>query len=139
MRTRGPIIAQGPLRLRQVFLTADVYVYMPDPHTLDDLKHATRSVATRGEFNVEELRLLIGKQHSLSRYVPVAIDVLEENPLAEGDYYPGDLLQAVLGVDLEHWRANREQWERVSEIVDSFTFAQARLSEAVQAFRARRP
>ena len=65
--------------------------------------------------------------------------MLEANPLAEGDYYPGDLLQAVLGVDMEHWRANREQWERVSEIVDSYTFAQARLSEAVQAFRARRP
>lgn len=134
-------MAHDSMPMWQVFPTADVYVYMPDPHTLDDLKQATRSVAagTRGEFNVEELRLLIGKQQSLSRYVPIAIDVLEENPLAEGAYYPGDLLQAVLGVEMEHWRANREQWERVSEIVDSFAFAQARLSEAVQAFRARRP
>jgi hypothetical protein len=116
---------------------------MPDPHTLDDLKHAdtaTQAVATQssGGFTVEELRLLVGRQHSLSRYVPIAIDVLEQNPLAEGDYYPGDLLNAVLGVDAAYWRANREQWERVDEIVDAFVFAQARLTDAVQAFRARR-
>ncbi len=113
---------------------------MPDPHTLDDLRNAPQSAASTpgGEFGVEELRLLVGRQQSLSRYVPLVLDVLEQNPLAEGDYYPGDLLHAVLGVDAEYWRANRDQWERVDEIVEAFAFAQARLTDAVQAFRTRR-
>ena len=112
---------------------------MPDPHTLDDLRNATQTAASTSgaEFGVEELRLLVGRQQSLSRYVPLALDVLEQNPLAEGDYYPGDLLHAVLGGDAEYWRANPDQWERVDENVEAFVFAQARLTDAVQAFRAR--
>jgi hypothetical protein len=119
---------------------------MPDPHTLDDLKHPVRGWGEHGsvgtalqpEFGVEELRLLIGRQQSLRRYVPLAIEILEQNPLAEGDYYPGDLLQAVLSVDPNYWRAHRDQWERADEIAESFFFAQARLAEPLQAFRARR-
>jgi hypothetical protein len=119
---------------------------MPDPHALDDLKHPVRDwdgngsvgTATQSDFGVEELRLLIGRQQSLRRYVPLAIEILEVNPLAEGDYYPGDLLHAVLGVDGNYWHAHRDQWERVGEIVESFTFAQARLTDALQAFRNRR-
>jgi hypothetical protein len=119
---------------------------MPDPHTLDDLHDPVRGwgddrpggTATREEFGVEELRLLIARQQGLRRYVPLALDLLEENPLAEGDYYPGDLLHAILNVDGNYWHAHRDQWERVDEIVESFAFAQARLTEALQAFRARR-
>jgi hypothetical protein len=119
---------------------------MPDPHTLDDLQQPVRAwseggpaaTATSSEFGVEELRLLITRQHSLHRYVPLALEILEENTLAEGDYYPGDLLQAVLSVDPNYWRAHRDQWERADEIAESFFFAQARLAEPLQAFRARR-
>jgi hypothetical protein len=118
---------------------------MPDPHALDDLRQPqwqgdAGQIATsaRDDLSVEELRLLIARQKSLPRYVPRALDLLEQNPLAEGDYYPGDLLQAVLNVDVEYWRANREQWERADELVDSLAFAQARLADAFRAFRARR-
>lgn len=115
---------------------------MPDPHTLEDLKRSGGSggVATspQSQLSVEDLRLLIAREQSLSRYVPQAIDLLEENPLAEGDYYPGDLLQAVLDVDVTYWRANRDQWERVDEIVETYAFAHNRLSAALQAFRDRR-
>jgi CDI immunity proteins len=116
---------------------------MPDPHTLDDLMRSARgdgAVATspRSELSVEDLRVLVARERSLDRYVPQAIDLLEQNMLAEGDYYPGDLLQAVLDVDVTYWRAHRDQWERVDEIVETFMFAQGRLSAALQAFRARR-
>jgi hypothetical protein len=89
------------------------------------------------EYAVEDLRGMIDRQLGLHRLVPIAIEVLEENPLAEGDYYPGDLLEAVLRVDKQYWRANREQWEAVGEIVASFTFAEAKLSDALREFRAR--
>jgi CDI immunity proteins len=117
---------------------------MPDPHTLDELKRSARgdgavATSTRSELSVEDLRLLIAREHSLSRYVPQAIDRLEENALAEGDYYAGDLLHAVLDVDVDYWREHRDQWERVDEIVETFMFAQTRLSAALQAFRDSRP
>lgn len=115
---------------------------MPDPHTLEDLRRAGRNggVATtpQSQLAVEDLRLLIAREQSLSRYVPLAIELLEENPLAEGDYYPGDLLHAVLDVDVNYWHAHRDQWERVDEIVETYAFAQSRLSAALQAFRGRR-
>ena len=115
---------------------------MPDPHALDDLRRSGRSggVATSPQpgLSVEDLRLLIAREQSLDRYVPSAIDLLEENPLAEGDYYPGDLLHAVLDVDVNYWRAHRDQWERVDEIVETYVFAQGRLGAAMQAFRDRR-
>ena len=87
------------------------------------------------EYSVEELRVTIGRQLALSRLVPVAIEVLEENPLAEGDCYPGDLLEAVLHVDRQYWRANRDQWEAVREIVDSFRFTEMKLSEPLREFQ----
>jgi hypothetical protein len=118
---------------------------MPDPHALDDLREpqwragdVSLATSERDELGVEELRLLLSRQKSLGRYVPRALDLLERNPLAEGDYYPGDLLHAVLQVDVEYWRANRAQWERAYELVESLAFAQTRLSDALQAFRARR-
>jgi len=116
---------------------------MPDPHTLEDLKRSATAggaVATspRSELSVEDLRLLVSREQSLDRYVPQAIELLEENPLAEGDYYPGDLLHAVLDVDESYWHEHRDQWERVDEIVDSYVFAHTRLGASLQAFRDRR-
>lgn len=90
------------------------------------------------DFTVGDLRVMIGRQLSLRTLVPIAIEVLEENPLAEGDFYPGDLLQAVLEVDKQYWRSNRDQWEAVREIAESFAFTQLKLNEALQTFRARR-
>jgi contact-dependent growth inhibition (CDI) system CdiI-like immunity protein len=89
------------------------------------------------DFTVEDMRIMIGRQLSLRNLVPIAIEVLQENPLAEGHCYPGDLLQAVLEVDRQYWRSNREQWEAVSEIVESVAFAQMKLSGALLKFRAR--
>jgi hypothetical protein len=127
----------------QVCATSDVFcLTMPDPHTLDDLRSARSdgAVATsvRHGLGIEELRLLIAREQSLSRHVPQAIEVLEGNLLAEGDYYPGDLLHAVLDVDVTYWRAHRDQWERVDELVETFAFAQGRLTAPLQVFRARR-
>jgi len=45
-----------------------------------------------GEFTVEDLRIMIGQHIGLPHLVPRALEILEREPLAEGDYYPGDLL-----------------------------------------------
>ena len=56
------------------------------------------------EFTIEDLRILIGQNVGLPYLLPLAIERLEENPLAEGDYYPGDLLKSVLIIEESFWR-----------------------------------
>ena len=48
------------------------------------------------QFTVEDLRIMIGQKISLDYLMPLAIAELEQEPLAEGDYYPGDLLANVI-------------------------------------------
>lgn len=49
-----------------------------------------------GVLNTEELRTLIGQRIGLSYLLPIALEVLDKNPLAEGDVYAGDLLVSVV-------------------------------------------
>jgi hypothetical protein len=46
----------------------------------------------------EELRLAISQKMGLGYLLPLAIERLDANPMADGDYYAGDLLAAVLTV-----------------------------------------
>lgn len=51
------------------------------------------------EFTVEDLRIMIGQNIGLQHLIPKALTILEDDPLAEGDYFPGDLLKAATSVD----------------------------------------
>ena len=51
------------------------------------------------EFTVEDLRIMIGQKFGLQHLLPRAIEVLEGEPLAGGDFYPGDLLANVIACD----------------------------------------
>jgi len=62
------------------------------------------------DFTVEDLRVIIGQNFNLEILVPIALEKLEENILAEGELYEGDLLKAVLESDLKYWNTHREQW-----------------------------
>jgi hypothetical protein len=55
---------------------------------------------------IEDLRFLIGQTRGLQLLVPMALDHLEVHPLAEGDYYPGDLLASVADVGDSFWRVH---------------------------------
>ena len=52
------------------------------------------------DFTIEDLRIMIGQQIGLPFLVPLALDILEQNPLAEGDFFAGDLLYSVFRVRL---------------------------------------
>ncbi len=58
------------------------------------------------DFTVEDLRLMIGQAEGLPYLVPLAIERLQEDPLVDGDFYPGDLLMAVLKVESSFWHAH---------------------------------
>jgi len=45
------------------------------------------------QFSVEDLHIMVGQSIGLPYSVPLALQHLPKNPLAEGDFYLGDLLQ----------------------------------------------
>lgn len=61
------------------------------------------------ELTPEDLRVLTAQQVALVQVLPLAVQVLTEDPLASGDFYPGDLLLAVI-------RAPDDAWDRLSDM-----------------------
>jgi hypothetical protein len=60
--------------------------------------------------DAEGFRLLISQQIGLDTLIPLAIDQVERNPLAEGGFYPGDLLDALMRrVPQSYWQAHEDQ------------------------------
>ena len=53
------------------------------------------------DFGTEDLRIMIGQNIGVSFLLPLAVRVLQADPLASGDCYHGDLLVAVLACDLK--------------------------------------
>jgi len=69
------------------------------------------------DFTIEDLRITIGQQEGLPYLVPLAIEVLKEDLFAEGDFYEGDLLKAVLTIDGKFWKVNGEYWNAVASLL----------------------
>ncbi|MFB8171705.1 contact-dependent growth inhibition system immunity protein [Kitasatospora purpeofusca] len=86
-----------------------------------------------GDLTVEDLRLMIGQSEGLAHLLPLAVDILRDDPLAEGDMYEGDLLVAVLSRNAEAWRTipelGREVRSIVSELVDVPSILEPRIRE----------
>jgi hypothetical protein len=70
-----------------------------------------------GSLDTEDLRILLGQQVGTEILVPLAVERLEEDPLAEGDFYPGDLLAAVVRLPGDYWRSHPELMERVRGVI----------------------
>ena len=73
------------------------------------------------DFTVEDLRIMIGQNFSLNFLIPLGIEQLQRDPLVAGDYYPGDLLAAVLLVESGFWQVQPHLRRAVQEIVDQLT------------------
>ena len=91
------------------------------------------------DFTVENLRVMIGQSIGLEFLIPLAIEVLQENPFVEGDYYPGDLLSAVLKVEPGFWQTHQDLYWSVSEIVASLPSLMRDLTDAIKRFDALAP
>jgi len=74
------------------------------------------------EFSLSDLRLMIGQSISLEYLIPIAIDILKENILVECDYYEGDLLLSVMGVNnvfIKYWQVNPNILQELILIIES--------------------
>jgi hypothetical protein len=80
--------------------------------------HALRKKPLK-DFTTEDLRIMIGQDIGLKYLVPLALETLEQNILADGDLYDGDLLQAVLSSDKEYWIAEPDNWKQMLELYNA--------------------
>ena len=71
-----------------------------------------------GELSVENLRLLVGQQVGLPWVLERAVQVLDANPLAEGDFYEGDLLASVLSLPPEVLQRHPQVLERLRSVIE---------------------
>ena len=88
-----------------------------DSHVVTEC-HRLRFVALK-DFTIEDLRLMIGQDIGLEYLVPLALQHLEANPFAEGNFYPGDLLKNVTGVRRNFWIGHPDLRLRMVPIVNS--------------------
>ncbi|RPK56363.1 hypothetical protein EES42_41095 [Streptomyces sp. ADI95-17] len=95
--------------------------------------HALRSRPV-GTLTVEDLRLLIGQDIGLPVLLPLAVEVLRDNPLAEGDMYEGDLLRAVLTRNPAVWSTYPELARQLTFIVDGLSGLSSDLRSKVERF-----
>jgi CDI immunity proteins len=70
------------------------------------------------EFTVEDLRIMIGQNLSLSYLVPLALEHLQHDPFVAGDFFPGDLLANVLKIQPSFWRMRPDLRLAVEDIVE---------------------
>jgi CDI immunity proteins len=88
-------------------------------------------------FTAEDLRLLISQEIGVEALVPQAIALLRQDPLAEGDFYPGDLLVAVMKLPSAYWDAHRDELNAMHKIVRSVANPDSQLQDDIDRFLSR--
>jgi hypothetical protein len=113
--------------------------HWPAP-SADDTSLVTAAHALRrrpiGELTVEDVRLLVGQGIGLPYLLPLALEVLRENPMAEGDMYEGDLLSAVLSRNPSAWDELPALGRELRAIVSKLTGLPPVLRQGVERFLA---
>lgn len=85
------------------------------------------------DFTVEDMRIMLGQEIAVPVLLPMAVDVLVCEPLAEGDFYPGDLLAAVLRLPTSAWSGLEAQRERLAAALATLPSRLAREIEVAEA------
>jgi hypothetical protein len=93
-----------------------------------------------GNLTIEELRLLISQNIGLPYLMPLALNILTENPFAEGDLYQGDLLSSVLSSDTNYWKTNGIYANSLIQFIDKAKeekalFSDRRLKDTFEKFK----
>lgn len=68
------------------------------------------------KFSVEDLRIMIGQNIGLEFLIPISVEILTSDILAEGDMYKGDLLKSVLSCDQNYWFQHPKNWKLVCNL-----------------------
>jgi hypothetical protein len=69
------------------------------------------------ELQIDDIRFLIIQGSGLKYLLIEAIDLLKEDLLTEGNYYKGDLFNAVLQIEKVQWGQLKEHWDIVDALI----------------------
>jgi hypothetical protein len=69
------------------------------------------------DLTIEDLRIMVGQKIGLQFLVPLALAMLEKDPLAEGNYYRGDLLNVVLDIPGSFWNVHVDMRDALRRVV----------------------
>jgi hypothetical protein len=84
------------------------------------------------QLTAENLRLLIGQGIALDHLVPMALELVGEQPLVSGDFYAGDLLVVLLSLPASFWQSRRDWCRRLDLIAKPIVERYARSSHHQQ-------
>lgn len=107
----------------------------PDATRLMATVHRLRRKPIK-DLTAADLRTLIAQHVGLAVLVPRVLPHLERDPYLEADYYPGDLLVAVLRAPAAHWQKHPQQRARVEQITASITDPDDQLKTDIDQFHA---
>jgi hypothetical protein len=71
-----------------------------------------------GQFTIEDLRIMLSQKVGMEHFTPLALDRLEADPFVSGDFYPGDLLGAVMALPREYWLTHPAEAVRMRTVAD---------------------
>jgi CDI immunity proteins len=106
----------------------------------DDATHLVATVRRLrrkpiGALTAEDLRMLVNQKEGVDVLVPRALDRLVQEPLLEGDFFPVDVLAAVLRVPASYWSAHPELLAKLDRIIASIDDPDPDLRADIDAFR----
>ena len=69
------------------------------------------------KLSYEEIRLMTGQKIGLKYLLPIAVSILEKNPLIEITFFNGDLLTELLRLDIIDWKDNKTDLDNFKKII----------------------
>ena len=84
-------------------LEGDYWAEIKFPTGLVERCYRFRQIPVK-DLSVEQIRVLLGQDIGVPYLLGKALQILEKDILADGDFYPGDLLNAVLNVNKIYWQ-----------------------------------
>ena len=82
--------------------------------------HKNRKIPLK-ELTQEQIRLLLGQDIGTIYLLPLAINILKQNPYTECDFGSCDLLKSMLNrVDIKYYKENKKIYNELKIIMDKF-------------------
>ena len=69
------------------------------------------------KLSTDDIRFMIIQEAGLSFLLTLALELLQDNLYAEGNYYKGDLLAAIFQIKPENWKGNKELWIEIEKLI----------------------
>ena len=71
------------------------------------------------EFSIDDIRFMIIQETGLPYLLTLAIEILQKNLFAEGNYFAGDLLSSILKIKPANWKGNKDHWLAIDKLIQT--------------------